>query len=350
MIVCYFGIYKKDYTRNNIFINGLTQNGIKVIECQSSKKGLKKYFDLFIKHWKIRKKYDILIVGFPGQSVVWLAKLISNKKIIFDAFLSFYDSMIFDRKTHKSKSLMAMRYWLLDWISIKLANIILLDTQQHVDYFVKTFKVKTDKCRRIFVGANDQIFKPLIKIKHSNKKIIHFHGNFIPLQGIKYIIKAADILRDDNYCFRIIGQGQEFKMIKDLVNQLDLQNNISFIDPVSLQELPQLIADSDLCLGIFGDTNKTQRVIPNKVYEYLACAKPIITAETPAMKELFDARAGVIFCRAADASDLAKKIREAFLDIDLLNSIAADGHEVFKRKVLPQKLVQQLIKILEEVK
>ena len=80
MRVCYFGNYKKAYSRNQILIKGLKLNKVDVIECNSRKTGLLKYIDLFIQHNKIRNNYDVMIIGFPGYQSVFLARLISNKK------------------------------------------------------------------------------------------------------------------------------------------------------------------------------------------------------------------------------------------------------------------------------
>ena len=83
MKVCFFGTYKPDYSRNIILIRGLRENGIEVIECNDRSKGLLKFCRLFLKHLKIRNKYDVMIVGFPGHTAMILAKAICRKKIIF---------------------------------------------------------------------------------------------------------------------------------------------------------------------------------------------------------------------------------------------------------------------------
>ena len=101
MTICYFGIYNKDYCRNKNIIKGLELNNVKIIEVNDKSFGLKKYWNLFKKHWKIRNDYDIMIVGFPGQVIVPFAKLITRKKIVFDAHVSLYDSLLYNWESFK---------------------------------------------------------------------------------------------------------------------------------------------------------------------------------------------------------------------------------------------------------
>ena len=110
MTICYFGIYDKNYSRNKILISGLKKNGVEVIECNDRTKSLIKYFKLIGQYWRKGRHSDLVIVGFPGQTIMPLAKLICRKKIVFDAFLSVYDSYVFDRKTIKPESLKARYY------------------------------------------------------------------------------------------------------------------------------------------------------------------------------------------------------------------------------------------------
>jgi len=80
MTICYFGIYDPNYSRNRILIKGLRQNNIEVIECNSRLHGIAKYIELAKKHFKIRKKYDLMIIGFPGYQAVILAKFLTKKR------------------------------------------------------------------------------------------------------------------------------------------------------------------------------------------------------------------------------------------------------------------------------
>jgi len=348
MIVCYFGIYNKDYARNKILISGLRKNGVEVIECNSKRPFLLKYFDLVVQYWKTRKKFDLIIVGFPGQTIVPLAKLICRKRIIFDAFLSVYDSYIFDRKTASPKSLKAKYYWFLDWFSCKLADKILLDTNEHIKYFSEVFGIKREKFSRILIGADDEVFYPKESKKAIDKFLVHFHGTYIPLQGIKYIIEAANILRGENIIFRLIGGGQEYKNIKEKIVSLELQNMVELIDFVPIEKVSKYISESDVCLGIFGDTNKAKRVIPNKLYECVAMKKPVITADTIAIREIFKDNKELVFCAIADAESLANKILELRNNIEIRKKIANQGYNLYKEKFCPKVLGLELKNILKK--
>lgn len=347
LTVCYFGTYTPEYSRNSILISGLKKNGVDVIECRTVSRGFFKYIDLIIKHWKIRNKYNIMIVGFQGIQAMILAKFLTRKTIIFDAFASIYDSMVMDRKSVKEGSFAARYYWWLDKISMTLADIILFDTNEHIDYASKEFRIKKEKFRRIFIGADTNVFFPVKKENNSKKFNILFYGSFLPLQGIDYIVKAAKFLEEEKgIVFEIVGWGPEKKKTIELFNNLK-PGNLFFTDGQNQEALREKSSYADLCLGIFGDTNKTKRVIPNKVYECLAMNKPVITADTPAIRELFE-DGELMFVKVSDHISLANAIMALKNNKELTDSIARKGYQKFLRFATPDILGKQLTEIINE--
>ena len=174
-----------------------------------------------------------------------------------------------------------------------------------------------------------------------------FFGNFIPLQGVQYIIKAAKILeKEPDIKFEIIGNGQTHGEMIDLAKNLRT-SNIIFIEKLPITGIAEHIRNADICLGIFGNTRKTQMVIPNKVYEAIAMVKPVITADTPAIRELFKDGESIVLCKEANPEDLAAKILELRANSNLRNSIAQKGYELFKEFATSQKIGQELIKNLD---
>ena len=265
MTVCFFGTYNPDYSRNRTLIRGLKENNIKVIEVNtdSNTKGIKKYLELIKLHHKIKHDYDVLLVAFPGFQTMIIAKLICRKKIVFDAFNSIYESTIIDRKLYSRRSLQALYYWLLNWLACVLADKIILDTNEHIKYFIKEFRIPKHKCYSIYVGTDDLIFYPQPKTTKQAKFLVHFHGSFIPLQGIEYILQAANILKSEEIQFNIIGKGQLYNKMILLAENLQLKN-VKFIRFLAYEKLKDYIAEADISLGIFGNTAKAKRVIPNK--------------------------------------------------------------------------------------
>ena len=139
--ICFFGSYNKTH-RNNSIINGLRANGHVVIECFDDSKGIQKYKNLYKKHSSLQGKYDFLFIGFPNHGLVILAKLLTRKPIIFDPFISLYNTIVEDRKQSTKYSLSSAKAYILDKLSVYIADLVISDTSSHADYFVRTFKVR----------------------------------------------------------------------------------------------------------------------------------------------------------------------------------------------------------------
>lgn len=349
MKVLYFGIYDRGYARTKVIQNGFTRNGWEVSECHvdpKTHKGLGKYLSLFKKGLAARnEKYDLVIVGFPGQSVVWLARILFGKHIVFDAFLSLYDSNVFDRKLYAQNSWRARKDRWLDTWSCKLAHKVLLETDQHIEYFVETFGIPREKFERIWISADDTVFKPSEK-PGPEKFTVHFHGMFIPLQGVRYIVEAIDLLRDEDIHFRLVGGGQEFDMIRKLVAEKGLGERIEFTGKVPLDKIPGYMADSHIVLGIFGDTEKTKRVIPNKVYEAMAMGKCTITADTPAIRELEGSGEALALVPVSDGKAIADTILGLKNDAPERNRLGHAASALYNKELRPEHMIKALLKSL----
>lgn len=347
MNVCFFGIYDPSYARNAVLRAGFEQNGYTVIDCRSDPSAgrLRKFWDLYKEYRRLKHtSFDYVIVAFPGQPVVWLARLLFGKRIIFDAFLSFYDSNVFDRQLYGSRSLRAWKDWMLDWYSCRLARLTLVDTGAHQDYFSREFRLKREHIIPVPIGGDDTNFNPSQSDNAgAGKTIIHFHGSFIPLQGVPYIIRAAAKLRDLNIEIKLVGKGQMYDETEQLAENLGVTDIVTFVGNVPYTSLPAYIAAADICLGIFGDTDKTRRVVPNKLYECLAMGKPVITGDTPVVREQFTDGHDILLANVADGDDLAEKIRYLVENADVRRSIAQNGYDTFVTTYRPKEIIKRLL-------
>ncbi|PIR41801.1 MAG: hypothetical protein COV30_01240 [Candidatus Yanofskybacteria bacterium CG10_big_fil_rev_8_21_14_0_10_37_15] len=349
MRVLYFGTYDPDYSRNAILIKGLRENGIEVLECRDRTRSFLKYINLFFKHIKFIGKYDLMIVGFPGQEVTFLAKIITLKPIVLDIFTSHFMGYIIDRKRYALNSFRARYFRFLDKWSCRLADLILLDTQAHINYFVDEFKLTDKKFKKIWLGARTDIFRP-VDLNQNNSGdpfLVLFWGSFIPLQGVEYIITAAKILEKENIVFNLIGRGQTYVKNKKFAESLGLKN-INFLGRISNGELTDFIRKSDVCLSTFGPGIKSEITIQNKIFETLSSKRPLVTARTEAVLELFNDREHLLLCNKTDAQDLADKILELKNNAVLRRKIAENGYKFFKNNLTEKILGAKLARILIE--
>ena len=351
MTICYFGIYNPKYCRNRNIIIGLKENGVKVIEVNERMGRFKKYWRLIKKHQEIKDKYDLMIVGFPGHIVMPLAKLICRKPIIFDVHLSYYDSLVYNWGKIKKNSLQALWYFFLDWFSCRLADVVLLDTKSHIKYFVKKFKIPESKFIVVYHGADDSLFSASHKFRQIDNQqkdefIVEFHAYFTRLHGLKYVIQAIDILKGEKIKLWVIGRGEEYKKAKVLVNKLGL-NNVVFYPVLPPLQLVKQISKADLGIGILGDTDKVDRVIPNKLYELVALRIPVLTADSPAVREKFSSK-DLALCPKATPQAIARTIKLVKDDIKLRLTLINNSYIIFKKDLIPKAVGRQLLDHLKD--
>lgn len=346
MKVCYVTTYGTDYSRIKILRRGMEKSGIEVFDCSSKIKGLMCYLIVFAKFLLTKSKCDLIVVGFFGQPLIPFIKLFTRKRIVFDAFMSAYNTLAEDKKIVKKKSIWGKMLFWLDKYSCNKADIVIVDTYEHINYFCKTFGLDKQKFRRIFVGADENYFYPRKKNK-SKYFSIYFHGNFIPLQGTRHIVEAARLLKGEGISFTIIGRGQNFDTDFKFAKGIGA-SNIDFIEPQPLKELPRYMGKADICLGIFGDTEKAGLVIPNKAYETLAMGKPLITADSKAVHELLIHKVNVYLCKKGNAKAIANAILDLKNNPSLCKKIGKNGYTVFKKKCSTLVIGQQLKNVLEQ--
>jgi len=93
-------------------------------------------------------------------------------------------------------------------------------------------------------------------------------------------------------------------------------NNVAFEDWMPYEQLPARIQQADILLGVFGTTPKAGRVIPNKVFQSLACGRPVVTrsAEAYPAELLHAENSGLVWVAPGDAQALADRVASLAVD------------------------------------
>jgi glycosyltransferase involved in cell wall biosynthesis len=193
------------------------------------------------------------------------------------------------------------------------------------------------------VGAEESLFQPQDAPGPVADDILEvlFYGSFIPLQGPRVIIEAARLYDGPPVRWTLIGRGpQHANCVTDAAG-LD---NVTFEDWLPYAELPARIRRANILLGVFGNTPKAARVIPNKVFQSLACGRVVITQASAAYPEALLSRedTGLLWVDAGDAHALAQQVARLAGDsarVTRLGRAAAESsREYFSQAVIGQQL------------
>lgn len=334
MRVVFWGTYDTGKPRTRILRSGLIANGVEVqeihasvwegVEDKSQVSGLASRLVLLRRWlcaypfllWRLLRaqKPDLYLVGYPGILDALLIAPVARIRgvpLAWDVFLSMYDTVCEDRRLLERRSLGARLLRCFERFALARADIVFLDTQAHARRIEHLFGLPDGRCDRVWVGVETEHFqlspKPPSTAQRERMRVL-FYGQFIPLHGIETIVAAAGLLRHEPIDWQLVGRGQEYPRIREVLAR-DPLPNVECTDWVEYAQLQQWLAEADLCLGIFGTSGKAASVIPNKVFQIVAAGRPLVTRDSPAIRELLPASPPCTYLVAAgDAEALAEAV------------------------------------------
>jgi len=301
------------------------------------------------------KKPDVVWVPcFRQRDILAASKWSSSQKIplIVDPLISAWDKQVFERNKFPAESLKAQE--LKQWESSLLnsADIVLVDTNQHAALFTDELNVPRHKIFTLYVGAEQPLFQPMNKDNHQTAEVL-FYGSFIGLHGIKTIIEAAKIYETlpkkngKTLAWTLLGNGPEKEACQALASGCA---NIRFENAIQYEDLPMRICQSDIVLGVFGGSAKAGNVIPNKVFQAMACGRPVITRESMAYPaSLKDENHGIFFIPEENPVSLASMVAKLLTDGEKLKNHGLNARHAFNQFFSEESLKNQLTNALRAI-
>jgi len=331
--VCYFGTYERAYPRNAQVISCLRRAGVEVDEKhvsiwddarESWTAGAGRALRLLAAEARLLtvrpREIDALIVGYPGHLDLPAARRAARgRPVVFNPLVSLADTLVADRGRFRPRSLPARVLETIDRRAFRGADVVVADTGAHARFFAELAGL--DDVPVCFVGAEERLFQP--GWRQSARFVALFVGKLIPLQGVDTILAAARAAPEIS--FRVVGSGQLAPRLRHR------PPNVEHVPWVKYEKLPAEIHSAGCALGIFGTTGKAQRVIPNKAFQALACGAPLVTADTPAARELLVDGESALLVPAGDPTALAETVRRLAADPELARRIAAGGRTTYER-------------------
>jgi glycosyltransferase involved in cell wall biosynthesis len=263
---------------------------------------------------------DALIVGYPGHVDVPVARLRAHgRPIVFNPLVSLSDTLVSDRQRFEAGSPAARVLERIDRVAFDAADLVVADTHADREFFARLTRTPVEVC---FVGAEERVFSPGWSPPPDFDVL--FVGKLIPLQGVDLVLESARRL--PGLRFRLVGSGQLEPLLRHRPANVDHRPWIPY------EELPAAFHQAGCALGIFGTTDKAQRVIPNKAFQALACGTPLVTADTPAARELLVDGESALLVPPGDPDALAAAIGRLADDSTLAARLSAGGRAAYEHK------------------
>ena len=257
----------------------------------------------------------------------------------------------------KPKKALSFLKFYIRKISFILADRIIVANQPARDLLSKNYDIMPDKFEVIPMGANVDLFRPMDKYlcrKRVNLgadyKYVGFIGTLYPFQGLEYLIKAApSILKTmKDVRFLIVGSGADEKKLKELAAGNGLTENFIFAGEKNYVTIPYYVNSLDLCVSFVTPERGETFSFPIKIYEYLACERPVIIGNLKAVNELVGTKATPLV-DAADSNILAKAIIDTLEGLDALREESKRLRALVAEKFSWEKTAKKTLELFGSV-
>lgn len=268
--------------------------------------------------------------------------------LVLDPLISAWDKQVFERHKLLEHSIQAQR--LLRWESRLFNNsdMVIADTACHAEFFRDAHKVAAEKLAVVPVGAEEELFRVQPRCASTGPMRVLFYGSFIGLQGPEFIAQAARHVPEVHWTF--IGSGPLLDRCRDIVHNAD---HVEFVPQVPYQELASRIGQADVLLGVFGASEKAGRVIPNKVYQSLACGRPVITRVSDAypqsVRTQSAANSGITWVSAGSSPEIVAAVRSMAKIRQSLPELGEASAATFDRYFSNQVVRESLSAVLRQI-
>ena len=148
------------------------------------------------------------------------------------------------------------------------------------------------------IDKNDDSFK------------IAFTGNIGTAQGLDVLPKTAELLRNEDVKFVIVGDGRYQSEFERQIDSLGVRDKFIMIPRVPAEQVPEILSNVDAGFISFNRTKLWEMTVPAKLQSYMACGKAIIASASGETQRIIEEAECGVCCEIGNAEALADGIRE----------------------------------------
>jgi glycosyltransferase involved in cell wall biosynthesis len=161
----------------------------------------------------------------------------------------------------------------------------------HLKDYVESYGVPPSRVEVLPSGVDTRLFSPGPRDQSllarwgigSADPVVFFMGTIYSFSGLDRVIREFGQVLQNHPRARLLiaGVGEDQEKLERLSSETGLQDHVIFTGFQPYSVLPGLIRSSDLCINPFELNAITRDILPTKLFQYLACGKPVLMTELP---------------------------------------------------------------------
>ena len=247
----------------------------------------------------------------------WLAAWLKRKPIVYDTHEYYMAMAGLDGKRVRKKIWKEIEAFIFPRL-----KYIYTICESFCDLYAKDYHKKLIAVRNVpYLHPKNPLKDPEIvfKVKSlipENRKILIFQGAGINQhRGAEELVLAMKWLDAGNFHLLIIGGGDLFQQIRNMILSNNLQDRITTIPKVPFEILREITPLGDLGLSLDKGENLNHRFgLPNKIFDYIHAGLPILSSRLVEPEKIVNEYQVGTFIDSHDPAHIAECIQKLFSD------------------------------------
>jgi hypothetical protein len=251
---------------------------------------------------------------FPAVPAILLAKL-RRAKLVVDLRDLWPDEVVAVGAAREGSVPIRVLRMIERWM-YRSADVVTCTTRAFEDTVAER-GVGPEKRRLLPNGADVELFRPLpreneieAQYPFGDRLVVMYSGLLGIKHGLETVIEVAALLRDrEDVVFFLRGEGPRRAALEEQVRELGL-TNVLFGGERPIEETPYLLARADVCVTNLLPDAYLEKIVSVKVFEYLACGKPVVGGLRGEGARVLEESGGGIAVEPGDPQAMADAVSE----------------------------------------
>lgn len=212
-----------------------------------------------------------------------------------------------------------------------------------------SYHIPQDKFELIPNGVDTGLFKsyPSEQLRQSlgigTGFVVGYVGVLREWVDFEPVFAAIKQIDQDKHNMKVLIVGEEggITKVENLAKKYQVLDRVIFTGTVPYTKVPEYISCMDVCVVPFKEIKMADDAIPLKLFEYMACRRPVISTRT--MSAVQDR---IIY--APNAKEYENRIGELYRNSNLRVKLGTEGRKFVEQNHSWEKLVQRLERVLME--